>query len=88
MQYPTLVRNRVVATVRATLRTTVRANIVPAIAISIVVGSLLVYINHGDHLAQEPVCRHFWLKCGLTYLVPFMVSMVSVVLSVTVKRTT
>jgi len=58
-----------------------RENLGRAIVISIVVGSTLIYINHGDHLAQEPVCDRFFLKCGLTYLVPFLVSMVSVVLA-------
>ena len=60
------------------LLVSLRENLWRSIAIAAVVGSALIYINHGDHLAREPVCDGFWTKCGLTYLVPFMVSMVSV----------
>jgi len=48
-----------------------------AIVTSLTVGTALVLINHGDHLTQEPICPHFWLKCGLCYAVPFLVSLVS-----------
>ncbi len=48
-----------------------------AIAISVCVGTLLLLINHGDHLLQEPVCRHFYLKAALSYVIPLVVSLVS-----------
>jgi hypothetical protein len=60
---------------------TVRGNQARAVVIAAVVGSILVLINHGDHLTAEPVCDGFFLKCGLSYLVPFLVSMGSGVLS-------
>lgn len=46
-----------------------------------VVGTVLVLINHGDHLEHEPVCDGFYLKCGLSYAVPFTVSIVSAMLA-------
>ncbi len=52
-------------------------NLRRAVVISLVVGSVLVLINHGDHLAQEPICTHFELKALLSYVVPFTVSLVS-----------
>ncbi len=55
-----------------------RENLFRAVIISMIVGSVLLLINHGDHITQEPICKDFWTKCGLTYLVPFIVSMVSV----------
>ena len=58
-----------------------RANVVRALLIAAVVGSVLLLINHGDHLEHEPMCEDFWTKCGLTYMVPFVVSMVSVALA-------
>jgi len=48
-----------------------------AAVISLVVGTALVLVNHGDHLAGEAVCEHFYLKCTLSYLTPFVVSLVS-----------
>ncbi|MGE0397038.1 MAG: nitrate/nitrite transporter NrtS [Kofleriaceae bacterium] len=41
------------------------------------VGTFLLVINHGDHLLREPLCPHFYLKAGLTYLTPFFVSLLS-----------
>ncbi len=64
-----------------TLFRLVGQNLRRAIVIAVVVGTVLVLINHGDHLEKEPVCRHFFLKLSLCYFVPFMVSMVSGVLS-------
>lgn len=54
-----------------------RGVVVRAIWIALVVGTLLLLINHGDHLLREPVCPHFFLKAALTYLTPLMVSLVS-----------
>ncbi|RMH42250.1 MAG: hypothetical protein D6689_08755 [Deltaproteobacteria bacterium] len=54
-----------------------RANLQRAVIISLVVGTALLLINHGDHLALEPICPHFYAKAVCTYVVPFGVSMVS-----------
>lgn len=63
------------------LKQIVRANLQRAIIIALVVGTALLLINHGDHLADEPVCSHFYLKaCGM-YAVPFSVSIVSAILA-------
>lgn len=59
----------------------IRRNLGRALLIAAIVGTALVAINHGDHLLQEPVCDHFFLKCALCYAVPFLVSMVSAVLA-------
>ncbi len=61
------------------LKKIVRANLRRAIIIALVVGTALLLINHGDHLGDEPVCSHFYLKaCGM-YAVPFLVSIVSAI---------
>lgn len=54
-----------------------RSAVVRATWIALVVGTLLLLINHGDHLLREPLCPHFFLKAALTYLTPLMVSLVS-----------
>lgn len=58
-----------------------QGNLRRAVAIALFVGTVLVLVNHGDHIEQEPVCEFFFLKAGLCYFVPFAVSMVSVFLS-------
>ncbi|MEM9490349.1 MAG: nitrate/nitrite transporter NrtS [Myxococcota bacterium] len=58
-----------------------RENLRRAIAIALVVGTILVLINHGDHIELEPICDYFFAKCMLSYLVPFSVSMVSGVMA-------
>ena len=57
--------------------TALRAYVHRAIIMSLLVGSTLVLINHGDHLMEEPLCPHFYIKLALCYLVPFSVSLVS-----------
>jgi len=59
----------------------VRAHLKRAAVISSVVGTALLLINHGDHLAAEPVCEHFYWKAGGMYAVPFAVSLISAVLA-------
>lgn len=59
----------------------VHGNLRRALAIALFVGTVLVLVNHGDHIEQEPVCEFFFLKAGLCYFVPFAVSMVSVLMS-------
>ncbi len=54
-----------------------RGHIVRAAVIAVVVGSTLVLINHGDHLADEPTCPHFYLKVALSYVTPAIVSVVT-----------
>lgn len=58
-----------------------RANVGRAVLMALIVGTVLVLINHGDHIHEEPVCDHFYAKCGLSYLVPFLVSLVSAMLA-------
>jgi hypothetical protein len=59
----------------------VRANLGRALLIAGIVGTILVLINHGDHLDREPVCDHFFAKCALSYVVPFAVSLASALLA-------
>ena len=59
----------------------IRANVHRAVWIAVLVGTLLVLINHGDHIQEEPICSYFFLKTGLCYLVPFSVSIVSAILA-------
>jgi len=65
----------------SSLVSVVKANVKRAVVISGVVGTALLLINHGDHLASEPVCDHFYWKAGGMYAVPFAVSLVSAVLA-------
>jgi len=58
-----------------------RAHVLRALMISAVVGTLLLWINHGDHLCHGPRCPHFFLKAVGCYLVPLTVSLCSVLLS-------
>lgn len=66
---------------RDPLRQLVCDNLVRAVAIAVAVGSALLFINHGDHLAREPHCDCFTAKCVLTYATPFVVSLVSAVIA-------
>jgi hypothetical protein len=53
-----------------------------ALAFAVVVGSVLVAINHGDALLAGSLTRGQLLKIGLTVLVPYVVSTWSSVLAV------
>lgn len=64
----------------------VRSNLPRALIIAAVVGTVLVLVNHGDHIEQEPVCDGFFTKCALCYFAPFSVSMVSAVLAARAVR--
>lgn len=46
----------------------------PAVRIAIVVGTILVLINHGDAVFQMTLTANQLLKILLTYLVPYCVS--------------
>lgn len=57
------------------------ANLRRALIVSVIVGTVLVMINHGDHIEKEPVCDHFYLKGALCYVVPFLVSIISAMMA-------
>lgn len=52
-----------------------------ALGLALIVGTVLVLINHSDHLAREPICAGFFWKLGLSYAVPFTVSLISTLLA-------
>lgn len=55
-----------------------RASVVRrAIGYTVVVGSVLIAINHGDAILAGEVAPRQWLKMGLTALVPYCVSTLS-----------
>ncbi|MFG0329419.1 MAG: nitrate/nitrite transporter NrtS [Phycisphaerales bacterium] len=45
-----------------------------AIGYAIVVGAILITINHGDAILRGEVTPDRWLKMGLTVTVPYLVS--------------
>jgi hypothetical protein len=49
-------------------------NLRSTLAVAAVVGTLLVLINQADVVLGGGFGPRFWLKAGLTYLVPFLVS--------------
>ena len=53
---------------------------------AVIVGSVLIAINHGDSLLAGDVGATRWLKMGLTVLVPYVVSTWSSVLAVREAR--
>ena len=57
-----------------------------ALVFAVVVGSVLIAINHGDVLISGDIERVRWLKMGLTVLVPYVVSTWSSVLAVRETR--
>ena len=63
----------------------IRVNLGRALLVAAMVGTVLVLINHGDHLDKEPVCQHFFAKCALSYVVPFAVSLFSAVVAARAK---
>ena len=48
-----------------------------ALLFAVVVGPILIAINHGDALLRGELGAERWLKMGLTVLVPYLVSTVS-----------
>lgn len=52
-----------------------------ALGFAVVVGSVLVAINHGDALLSGSMTPSRWLKAGLTVVVPYVVSTWSSVLA-------
>jgi hypothetical protein len=53
-----------------------------ALMYAVIVGAILIAINHGDALISGDIDRVRWLKMGLTVLVPYVVSTWSSVLAV------
>jgi hypothetical protein len=63
------------AEARSWLADALRADVVRrSLRVALVVGALLVAINHGDHLLAGAVSASGWLKIALTFLVPYGVS--------------
>ncbi len=58
-----------------------RAVVVRALGFAVVVGAILVAINHGAALLAGEVQGGRWFQIGLTVLVPYLVSTVSSVLA-------
>lgn len=50
-----------------------------ALAYAVVVGAVLISINHGDAILQRDITTNRLLKMGLTILVPYLVSTFSAV---------
>ena len=64
--------------VRRHLQTARRPEVVrTALRFALVVGPLLVLINHGDALLSGEMDAVAWLKSGLTMIVPYTVSTLS-----------
>jgi hypothetical protein len=57
-----------------------------ALAFAVVVGSVLILINHGDAILAGDVGPGRWLKMGLTVLVPYLVSTLSSVMAMHAAR--
>ena len=67
---------------RGALRLAFEAGVVRrALAFAVVVGSVLIVINHGDAILTGDVGPGRWLKMGLTVLVPYVVSTLSSVMA-------
>ncbi len=68
---------------RCALRLAFEAGVVRrALAFAVVVGSVLILINHGDAIWTGDVGPGRWLKMGLTVLVPYAVSTLSSVMAI------
>jgi hypothetical protein len=48
-----------------------------ALLFAVIVGPILIAINHGDALIAGQIGGQRWLKMGLTLMVPYLVSTVS-----------
>ena len=53
-----------------------------ATRIALVVGVVIALINHGDRMVGGSMDAMAWLKCALTFLVPYSVSTYSAVQAV------
>ncbi len=59
-----------------------------AARISLIVGTLIALINHGDKILMGRMDAASWIKCLLTYLVPYGVSTYSSVMAIRDRRRT
>jgi hypothetical protein len=48
-----------------------------ALAYAVVVGAVLISINHGDAILRGDIDATRWIKMGLTVMVPYCVSTLS-----------
>lgn len=48
-----------------------------ALKFAVVVGAILIAINHGDVIVSGEISAERWLKMGLTVIVPYCVSTLS-----------
>jgi hypothetical protein len=46
-----------------------------ALRVALIVGSILLVINHGEALITRKMSRARWISSALTYCVPFIVSL-------------
>lgn len=51
-----------------------KAVLVRALKVTVFVGTILAFINHGEKILALSLNRHDWFKVILTYLVPYCVS--------------
>ena len=58
-----------------------------ALKIAIVVGLILAFINHGDHLLEGDMTITNWVKILFTFFVPYCVSSFSSVLAIKKENT-
>lgn len=52
-----------------------------AARVALIVGTVLIAINHGDKILTGGMTTGAWVKCMLTYLVPYAVSTYSSVMA-------
>ncbi|MEO9821280.1 MAG: nitrate/nitrite transporter NrtS [Paracoccaceae bacterium] len=52
-----------------------------AAKIAFVVGVILMFINHGDKIVMGHMTPLAWMKCALTFFVPYSVSTVTAILT-------
>jgi hypothetical protein len=45
-----------------------------AVKVSVVVGTILFFINHGAAVIKGQMNRDRWISAGLTYLIPYCVN--------------
>ncbi len=58
-----------------------------AVKIALLIGTLLMIINHGDRLLIGTMQSEHWLKALLTYFVPYLVSTYSSVAACRSEKT-
>lgn len=59
-----------------------RTVVARAAKIAFVVGIIIAMINHGDRIMSSQMDAVSWMKCALTFLVPYSVSTYSSVMAV------